>query len=61
MSESGFDWEKKAKEQQKSYKQFLQKMQTKKGKGAEKLLPALHEEAFEKIDCLQCGNCCKGY
>ena len=20
---------------------------------------ALHEEAFEKIDCLTCGNCCK--
>ena len=24
-------------------------------------LPDLHEQAFEKIDCLQCGNCCKGY
>ncbi len=59
MSGIGSDWEKKAKEQQKSYKQFLQKMQTKKGKGAEKLLPALHEEAFEKIDCLQCAGCCK--
>jgi len=26
-----------------------------------KQLPALHEEAFSKIDCLQCANCCKNY
>lgn len=52
-------WELRAKEQLKPNKQFLQKMQLKKGKGAERLLPALHEEAFEKIDCLQCAGCCK--
>lgn len=59
MSDILADWEKKAKEAQKANKQFLQKMQTKKGKAAEKLLPDLHEEAFEKIDCLQCAGCCK--
>lgn len=59
MSDLLSDWEKKAKEQQKSYKQFLQKMQLKKGKGAERHLPDLHEEAFSKIDCLQCAGCCK--
>jgi Fe-S-cluster containining protein len=21
----------------------------------------LHDLAFEKVDCLSCGNCCKGY
>ena len=26
-----------------------------------KALPDLHEEAFSKIDCLQCANCCKNY
>lgn len=26
-----------------------------------RLLPRLHEEAFSKIDCLECGNCCKNY
>lgn len=26
-----------------------------------RLLPDLHEEAFEKIDCLQCAACCKNY
>ena len=24
-------------------------------------LPTLHEEAFARIDCLQCANCCKRY
>ena len=26
-----------------------------------KALPDLHEEAFSKIDCLDCANCCKNY
>jgi len=26
-----------------------------------KILPDLHEEAFSKIDCLSCANCCKHY
>ena len=26
-----------------------------------KALPALHEAAFEKIDCLACANCCRNY
>ena len=26
-----------------------------------KRLPQLHAEAFAKIDCLQCANCCKNY
>ncbi|WP_341835159.1 YkgJ family cysteine cluster protein [Chitinophaga pollutisoli] len=59
MSVSLTDWEKKAKEAQKANKQFLQKMQTRKGKGAEKHLPELHDEAFAQIDCLQCAGCCK--
>ncbi len=28
-------------------------------KNAHKLMPELHEKAFEKVDCLQCANCCK--
>ena len=24
-------------------------------------LPEFHEEAFQRIDCLQCANCCKNY
>jgi uncharacterized protein len=52
------NWEKKSKERQKLYKQYLQKAEKNK---VLKQLPALHEEAFEKIDCLQCANCCKNY
>jgi Fe-S-cluster containining protein len=52
------NWEKKSGERQKVYKQFLQK--TDKNKVL-KQLPGLHEEAFAKIDCLQCANCCKNY
>ena len=52
------NWEKKSGERQKLYKQFLQKA----GKNTVlKQLPDLHEEAFQKVDCLQCANCCKNY
>jgi uncharacterized protein len=52
------NWAKKSKEKQKQYKQFLQRADKNK---VLKQLPALHEEAFEKIDCLKCANCCKNY
>src|SRR6188508_1092755 len=46
------------KEQQKEFKQFLQRADK---NTVLKQLPRLHEEAFEKIDCLQCAACCKNY
>jgi uncharacterized protein len=52
------NWEKRSSEHQKQYKQFLQKADKKQ---VLKQLPDLHEEAFSKIDCLACGNCCKNY
>ncbi len=52
------NWEKKSEENQKKYKQYLQRANKNK---VLKALPDLHEEAFEKIDCLQCANCCKNY
>lgn len=52
------NWQKKSGERQKIYKQFLQRADKNK---TLKQLPDLHEEAFEKIDCLQCANCCKNY
>ncbi|MFI5185379.1 MAG: YkgJ family cysteine cluster protein [Chitinophagales bacterium] len=51
-------WEKKSAERQKVYKQYLQKADKNK---VLKRLPGLNEEAFSKIDCLQCANCCKNY
>ncbi len=59
MDASLNNWKQRATEQQKANKQFLQKLQTKKGRGVDKLLPDLHEEAFSHIDCLQCAGCCK--
>lgn len=52
------NWQKKSKENIKKYKHFLQRADKNK---VLKQLPALHEEAFEKIDCLQCAACCKNY
>lgn len=46
------------KDNQKKYKQFLQRADRNK---VLKQLPALHEEAFEKINCLECAACCKNY
>jgi Fe-S-cluster containining protein len=54
----GTNWQKNAAGRQKQYKQFLTR--TDKNKILDKL-PALHEQAFAKIDCLQCANCCKNY
>jgi Fe-S-cluster containining protein len=52
------NWEKKSAARQKTYKQYLQKADKNK---VLKQLPELHEEAFSKIDCLQCANCCKNF
>lgn len=52
------EWQKKAATQYKTYARFLQKPDKNK---ILKRLPALHEEAFEQIDCLHCAACCKNY
>jgi len=46
------------KDDQKKFERFLNR--TDKNKVLNKL-PHLHEEAFEKIDCLHCAACCKNY
>jgi Fe-S-cluster containining protein len=52
------NWEKKSADHQKLYINFLKKADK---NTTLKALPVLHEEAFEKIDCLTCANCCKSY
>ena len=52
------NWKKKVAERQKEYKNFLKRADKNK---VLKKLPALHEEAFSRIDCLQCAACCKNY
>jgi len=51
-------YERKAVEHQKSYRDYLKRADKSK---ILPLLPALHEEAFSKINCLECANCCKNY
>ena len=38
---------------------FLRGLPRRKVRGLDAKAIALHKEAFEKIDCLKCGNCCK--
>ncbi len=52
------NWGKKSADRQKVYKQYLKKADKNKVLNQ---LPKLHAEAFSKIDCLQCANCCKNY
>lgn len=52
------NWQKRSKDKQKQFKNFLVRADKNK---VLKELPQLHEEAFEKIDCLQCAACCKNY
>lgn len=40
------------------YRQFLERADK---NAVLKKLPALHEYAFEQVDCLSCANCCKQY
>lgn len=52
------NWEKHAADRKKSYGRFLDKVDTRK---ALRILPDIHEEATEKVDCLACARCCKSY
>ena len=52
------DWQKQSAAHQKQYKQLLQRADKNR---VLKQLPSLHQEAFSKIDCLNCAACCKNY
>lgn len=52
------DWQKKAMDNKKQYQQLLERAPKNK---VLKLLPSLHEAAFQEVDCLSCGACCKNY
>ena len=58
MSENGPNWQKRSKDKQKTFKNFLARADK---NAVLKRLPQLHEEAFEKINCLECAACCKNY
>jgi Fe-S-cluster containining protein len=59
MEEISFDnWQKKSADNRKSYQRLLQKGNR---NDILRLLPDLHDEAFEKVSCLSCAGCCKNY
>jgi uncharacterized protein len=43
----------------KSYTTFLKGLLRRKLRGLDSVAMTLHKKAFEKIDCLDCANCCK--
>ena len=47
------------KSNKKANKQFLKKLGRLKPSALDKAFHEQHEEAFNKIDCLDCANCCK--
>ncbi len=49
----------KAKANRKANRKLFDKIRKKKPKRLDEVCHELHEEAFEKINCLDCANCCK--
>ena len=58
-------WQQLSKEHQKAYKRLLEKSNLPSGRKTRnrllEVLPDLHDEAFQKVDCLKCANCCKNH
>ncbi|MBL7471499.1 YkgJ family cysteine cluster protein [Robertkochia sediminum] len=48
-----------AKDKHKENKKFFAKLKKKPPKHLDVLMQELHEEEFERTDCLECANCCK--
>ncbi len=62
MSDLLHNWEKRSRDHQKDYRRWLEKADRAPMRNRIlKRLPEFHEEAFQRVDCLQCANCCKGY
>lgn len=53
------EYKKLATQKQKEHKKFLETLKKKPPKDLDYITEEVHEEVFEKIDCLQCANCCK--
>lgn len=50
---------KRAKDKHKENKTFFNKLKKKPPKQLDYLMVELHEEEFQRTDCLDCANCCK--
>ena len=52
-------YKKLAVEKDKENRKFLAQLKKKPPKNLDYVVQDVHEEVFEKVDCLQCANCCK--
>jgi len=59
MEEKLRDLPQKAKDTHKENKKFFQKLKKKPPKHLDTMMQELHDQEFERTDCLQCANCCK--
>lgn len=48
-----------AKDKHKEHKKFFTRLKKKPPKQLDLLMQELHDEEFERTDCLKCANCCK--
>ena len=48
-----------AKEKEVESKKYFQKLKKRTPKNLDLIMQELHDDEFEKTDCLTCGNCCK--
>lgn len=54
------DWyRKQAQQKQKEHGRILEQLKKKPPKNLDYIVQETHEEVFEKINCLECANCCK--
>jgi len=53
------EYHQKALQKQAEHKKFLGKIKNKPSKNLDREMLEIHEEVFERIDCLSCANCCK--
>lgn len=53
------DYRQKALQQQNSHRKFLNKIKQKPPKDFDRKMLEIHEDVFDRIDCLSCANCCK--
>jgi len=52
------DWKSRKGRQKKQHRKFIQKLKRHRGKHLDRLAEDIHERVFEKLDCLDCANCC---
>ena len=53
------DYHNKAKAKQAEHKKLLTKIKNKPPKDFDRKMQDIHDEVFDRIDCLSCANCCK--